>query len=84
MKNIGDFLSKFKIIRSPRQNREEIVKLIKEIANIEINEDEIKISNKIVFIQSHPAIKNAIFLKKDFLLNQIKEKLPDVQVVDLK
>ncbi len=84
MKNIGDFLSKFKIIRSPKQNREEVVKLIKEVTDIEISEDEIKISNKTLFIQSHPALKNAIFLKKEFLLNQIKEKLPDIQVVDLK
>ncbi len=84
MKNIGDFLSKFKIIRSPRQNREEVVKLIKDVTGIEIGEEEIKITNRAVFIQSHPALKNAIFLKKEILINQIKEKLPDIQVVDLK
>ncbi len=84
MKNIGDFLSRFKIIRSPKQNREEVVRMIQGVLKIDITESDIEIKNKIVFIQCHPAIKTAIFLKKQVILEQIKEKLPDVQVVDLK
>jgi hypothetical protein len=84
MKNIGDFLSRFKIIRSPKQNREEVVRIIQGVLKIDITESDIEIKNKIVFIQCHPAIKTAIFLKKEVILEQIKEKLPDVQVVDLK
>ncbi len=84
MKNIGDFLSRFKIIRSPKQNREEVVHIIQGVLKLDITESDIQIKNKMVFIQCHPAIKTAIFLKKQVILEQIKEKLPDVQVVDLK
>lgn len=83
MKNIGDFLSKFKIIRNPKQNREVITHIIKEVTSIELDDSCVQIKNKIVFIHAHPAIKSAIFIKKDKIISLIKEKLPDIQVVNL-
>lgn len=84
MKNIGDFLSRFKIIRSPKQNREEVARIIQSVIKLDITEADIELKNRMVFIQCHPAIKTTVFLKKEIILEQIKEKLPDVQVVDLK
>lgn len=78
MKNIGDFLSKFKIIRNPAENRGVVVSVIKEVTGLSISADNIKIQKGSIFLQIHPAQKNIIYIKKEELLVKVQAALPDL------
>lgn len=80
MRNIGDFLSKFKIIRNPAENRQVIVSVIKEVTGLSISPDTVKIQKRSVFLQIHPAQKNIIYIKKEELLTKIQATLPDLHI----
>ncbi|MBU3668752.1 MAG: hypothetical protein FGM57_02155 [Candidatus Taylorbacteria bacterium] len=84
MKNIGDFLSKFKIIRNPKENREQISIILKNSIQLDVSESEIKVEKGVIYLYTHPAVKNVIFLNKEKILVIIKEKLPDLYVVDIR
>ena len=75
MFNISQYLEKFKNIgQGERQIKEVIVLCIKNIVGIEIEGKNIIIKNGEVIIKASPAIKNAIYIKKEDILQRLKEK----------
>lgn len=84
MKSIDDFLSKFKIIRNPKENREQVILIINRIVGTDITESEVQIEKGIVNIHSHPAIKGLVFMQKDRIVTEVKEKLPDLHISDIR
>lgn len=83
MKNIGDFLSKFKIIRNPAENRGVVSNLIKEVTGVFVSPDAFKIQKGIVYLQIHPAQRNIIYIKKEILLEKIQAALPDLHITNI-
>jgi hypothetical protein len=84
MKKIEDFLSKFKIIRDPRKNREIVVGCIFKKTQIKISENELEINKNIINLNCHPAFKNKVFLNKEAVLEDIKKALPDLYIIDIR
>jgi hypothetical protein len=72
--NIAAYLEKFKNFgQGEKLLREVIIKAVKEVVGVEILAKEISLKNGEVTFKVSPAIKNAIYTKKDKLLAKIKE-----------
>jgi hypothetical protein len=80
MKNIADFLSKFKIIRDPSENRKQVVLVIKDVTGLDIEEEEVRIVKNSLYLDVHPALKNHIFMRKKEILSCLAEKLPEAYI----
>lgn len=83
MKKISDFLSKFKVIRDPQKNREIVSNCIFSVTQVKISENEIEIVKNNIKLNCHPAIKNKVFLKKESVIEKIKQELPDLFLVNI-
>lgn len=76
MFNISDYLSKFKNITPPDKFvKDELVSVVKDVAGIDIEKENIDVRNGTVFISTDPLIKNEIFLRKKEVLESLREKL---------
>ncbi len=85
MKNIGNFLDKFKN-KAVKEIyiRDNIVKIIKKITNIDINIENIDINSGVLKVKLASSIeKNEIFIKKDRILKEIKEKISGIRISDI-
>ncbi len=81
MFNISSFLSKFsKNIKDNYLIKEEIIKNVLKITNIELKPDDIVIKNNILYLNITPVYKNKIFInKKDILLNISSFNIVDIR-----
>ena len=84
MKNISDFLKKFKIIPDPAKDKEKTAQLIFEKTGIKINPSEIQIKKDILFLSCHSAIKTALYMKKTLLLEGFSKELPHLKIEDIR
>jgi len=72
IKNISEFLDKFKNILSKGYGlRDVIIVSVKDITGLDIKIEKIKISNDTAFIKTSPVIKSEIYLKKEKILQKI-------------
>lgn len=73
MLGISNFLKKFIVIQ---KNSEDIflniLKTIKEFTGVELNKSHIEIKGDNLYFKIKPAVKNAIFLKKDSIESSFK------------
>ena len=75
MFNISQYLEKFKNVGlGERRGKEVIVSSIKEILNLDLDGKNISVKNGEIIFKVSPAIKNAIFIKKEAILKRLKEK----------
>jgi len=75
MKNIGDFLAKFKkLAANSAHERETIARAIKNATSFDIPEDSFKKSGSVLYINIHPTIKSEIFLRKETILAALKKE----------
>ena len=76
MIEIKDLLACFSHLIDDGENKKIlIIKTIKEITGLEIESNDIKIKNNIIFLNIKPLYKNEIFIKKDKILSKLKEIL---------
>lgn len=76
MDNIDNILSFYKNkIKNISSQKENILRIINNIFISDLKTDDLKISNSILYIKSSPKIKLGILLKKESLLNNLKEEL---------
>lgn len=74
MFNIASYLKKFKNFgQGERQLKEVIINSVREVVGVEILAKDISLKNGEVTFRVSPAIKNAIYIKKDKVLLKIKE-----------
>jgi len=75
MFNISVYLEKFKNL-GQREGliKNEILFVIKEVVGVDIDPKKIKTKNGGLFLGVSPAIKNTIYIKKDLILNKLKER----------
>lgn len=72
---ISDYLLKFKKIQAPEKAiRIEIVKNIRLITGILLEEKTVKINNSTVFLEVNPLVKNEIFYKKIEIIDSCKKR----------
>jgi hypothetical protein len=85
-KNIGNFLERFANFRpSKKLIKEESAKIISGLLNIEINSENFEERDGVLFLKSaNPALKNEIFLKKNQILEVLKERLGEKAPRDIR
>lgn len=75
MFNISQYLEKFKNIgQSERLLKEAVFIIIKEVVGVEVEAKNISVRNGEIIFKVSPAIKNAIYIKKELILNKINER----------
>ena len=75
MKNIEDFLLKFKLIEDPKKDKERVQEVLRSVLGIEVEKEGIKIKNSTISITVEPVIKSYIFTKKEAVLLDLQSKL---------
>lgn len=84
MKNLSSLLEKFKNIRDPKKEREELAKIISEVLNFEILESNLSINNNDIKFKINPTIKSQIFLCKEKIKERLKKELPRLSNFEFK
>ena len=80
MKGIAEFLSKFKVIPNPKDEKRLILEVILnelQLKEIQIDENSVEIRKTAIHLNIHPAFKNLIFQKKAYLLDKINERFKE-------
>jgi len=83
MKKIGDLLEKFKKFKNPKDNLRTISKIIEGISGVTIEPEKIVVRNKKIFLTLNPFEKTEILLRKNVILDKIKDQIKDLVVEDI-
>ena len=84
MFQISEFLARFKNLTNTEKQRKEIIIGVFEKNKITVTLEQVSILKNTVFVKVHPIIKTEIFLKKEIILDQLKE-IPNVRnISDIK
>ena len=78
MKDISDYLVKFKNIKNPKQDKEIIAEAIKKVTSHSIDTSAISIQRTIIFLKTNPYLLLEIRMKKETLLEEIKKNLKEI------
>jgi len=85
MKKIKNLLKKFqKVISLEEENKKIIIEAIKKYTQEDLKDKDLKISNKTIYISQNPYVKREILLKKSKILAELKEKLINLVIKDIK
>jgi hypothetical protein len=85
MFNLKDLLSKFKEIQDPGEKKRRIAGEINILLGSDlVTSNEIDVRNHVLFLNTHPAIKNKVFLKKKNTIERINNVFPDECIVDIR
>lgn len=73
---IGDFLNKFKNLTKPDETvRRSVVKVVKNKIGFDLGIDDVSVKRGTVFLNTHGAVKERISMKKEEILDLLKEDL---------
>ena len=85
MRSIDSFLNRLKrLLKYDQEIKQVIIRIIKNVVRVEIDESDIKIQNKILYIKTTPYIKNEIFIKKDLILEELNKLLKNKIIKDIR
>jgi hypothetical protein len=77
MIEIKDLLGKFDtILLSGEGKKESIRRVISEVIKIEINSEDLKIKNNIIYLNIKPIYKNEILIKQNEIFSKLQELFP--------
>ncbi len=80
MKNIEEFLKKFKLIPNPLNYKTDIIVIIENVTKQKIDVNNIKLQGNNIVLKVHPIVKNLIFIKKEEILKEISIKIPNRKI----
>ncbi|QQR82235.1 hypothetical protein IPJ70_03055 [Candidatus Campbellbacteria bacterium] len=84
MKGILDFLSRYKDITPPDMVvRKKLIQIIEEKTSVQLQEKDIRIIGPVAYCIAESGLKNALFLKKGVILQQLEESLGKKVVRDI-
>ena len=76
MDHINKFFKKISNLTPPQRYTKRACKsVIKNLLNIDVEEDKINIKRNTIYIQESPSIKSEIFLNKKEILQKLQEEL---------
>ena len=61
-----------------------IIATITEVTNITLPKNTLVLKNSILYIKAAPALKNELFMKKDYILKQLQKEAGQTRIVDLR
>jgi hypothetical protein len=77
------FLDKFsKFLESAKASKKPLIEVIFAVTNVQLKEEELTIKDDIVYLQTHPLVKNEIFMNKKKILAALLDrhiKLRDIR-----
>ena len=83
--HINIFLEKFKkIFKEKNDFKRVVVECLNKNLNFQIKESDILIKPPFVNIKGSPLIKNEILMKKEKILNEIKERVNDIIITEIR
>ena len=73
----GDFLSRFSKFKPPKQViQDDVIEIINKIIGVKLEPQDIVVNNNTVFIKTkNNLLRNEVFIKKEKILEALKEKL---------
>ncbi|MCF7833787.1 MAG: hypothetical protein K9L98_00125 [Candidatus Pacebacteria bacterium] len=84
MIDIKDLLAKYKNkMGADFQNKEKIAQVLSEIVGVLINKEEVEIKNKVLVLKIKTIYKNTALVKKEKILNKLKEEFGDGAPIDI-
>jgi hypothetical protein len=76
MNNLSHYLEKFKLILlSPGAIKKPILSSILNTTSIELTEKDIEIKDSVIYLKTHPLIKNEIYMRKSLILKELSSLL---------
>jgi hypothetical protein len=84
--NVGRFLDRFNNLKPPKKFiQSETAQVVKSVASIDINPDEIEERGGIIYIKTkNSSLKNEIFLKKNLILDILQKRIGNKAPKDLR
>ncbi|MBU0722924.1 hypothetical protein KJ973_02125 [Patescibacteria group bacterium] len=84
LNSLSSFLDRFKKFTSPNKvTHEAIIKVLYNTLGIKLNKSAINIKNQILYIKTNSVIKNEIFLHKEQILQNLRDKLKKQSLKDI-
>lgn len=85
MDNISNYLQKYQsnLLKSSLV-KDEIIKIIKNLIEIELEKDDFNISNKNLYLKTSTKIKLSVLLQKNQVLELINKKLGEKTILNIK
>lgn len=75
MFNISTYLDKFKKISSKKSFlKDAVAASISKVLEINIDKNNIEIRKNNIYLKIKPTVKNEVFIKKKFIINELKAK----------
>ncbi len=75
MFNISIYLDKFKKINSKESSlKDAIIASVNKVLEININRSNIEIRKNVIYLKINPIIKNEVFIKKKYIINELNAK----------
>ncbi len=84
MKNLSSLLERFKNIRDPKKDREELAKIISNTINFDILESNILLTKSEIKIKTNPTVRSQIFVNKEKIKEEILKNLPKFSNFDIR
>lgn len=81
----GNFLAKFSKINPPKKViQDDIIEIVNKIVGVKMESQDVVVNNSTVFLKiKNQLLKNEIFIKKEKILNSLKERLGE-KITDLR
>ena len=84
MFNVSSFLDKFKKIKDPREDLLSIVFILNESLGIDISPSNVTFRGNIVSVKENGALKSALYLHKEKIMRNFREKIPHLRIDDIR
>jgi len=73
MKNLSNYLGKFKNIKPPKRSiLNKFIEVVYEVCGIQLKNFEVGIQNHIIFVTTNPTVKSEIVLNKGKIIREMK------------
>lgn len=80
MKDISELISKLTGIKDPKENKDIVIKIMKDVCGIEISPKNIDFSGESLKLNISGPEKNAIFMSQQKILALLQERITDRKV----
>ncbi len=80
MKDIKELISKLTGIRDPKENKDIVIKILKDVCGIDIIAKNIDFSNDSLKLNISGPEKNAIFMSQQKILTLLQERITDRKI----